>query len=631
LNRKLLLTLLLGRPKGFPLQYATWNVRRSETSELAGPYLEVGDDAIGTYLASLGADVIALQEAWNEAKVESVVLAANAARAAASSPLPPLVAHGPVNHESTTIRDIIEEIGGQFIGTDGSSGGLYTLTSLPVAKSGFHAFSFDNCKGEDCLKAKGVQWTRILLNPPNPANSTCLVTAASRICPAPPSGGEYIDVFNLHLQASKPSLCSDKTMMKPIAAKLLAITIPDPVNMPWLVTAVDTLMLLTQSEFNCSQSDRKIRAAQLAEANAFIDQVTGDRKDRPVVIMGDFNIDGRTLGAEYASMLKLLRIGPTASTSDDWINPWRYDYLWDFDHGDVAREFVTSWPKGGACMGTFLWGLPMPTVDCPNGGNVEGLPPLGGQRFDYILLRPPYAIDDPTFVAAKWVAVKNSKKQWTSPYPGSGQVFGPGVSDPGPPTRLSDHKPVLVGIEHAKLQQPPKFHKWWKHDATFRVTSADASNEGDCFTCDPVDPMTLNYGSATDWSQNKTFLQYATKGSECENRSSVSWPAQSCMNNWSFKAKHDPALVTEHDYVAMLYDYDKTSKNDAMLVTEYLTWPLIAMEWTVPEVARTSLGDIAKDVPWPVYDTEPIPWYLGRYPTKMCLEVKTTELPPGQQ
>jgi hypothetical protein len=33
----------------------------------------------------------------------------------------------------------------------------------------------------------------------------------------------------------------------------------------------------------------------------------------------------------------------------------------------------------------------------------------------------------------------------------------------------------------------------------------------------------------------------------------------------------------------------------------------------------------------PVSDTEPIPWCLGHKPTKMCLEAKTTELPPGEQ
>lgn len=419
--------------------------------------------------------------------------------------------------------------------------------------------------------------------------------------------------------------------MKLLLANIAAFTIPDPINMPWLVTALATVNVLRKTEFNCGKDDRKVHAAQLAEASAFIDRVTGDRKDRPVVIMGDFNIDGRTLGSEYASMLKLLRIGPAASTNDDWINPWRYDYSWDFDHGDLAREFVTDWPKGGACMGTFLWDTPMPIADCPYGGNVEGLSPLAGQRFDYILLRPPYAIDDPTFVAAKWVAARIDDKPWTSPYPGPGQPLGPEILDPGPPERLSDHKPVLVGIEHAKLQQPPKFHKTWKHDVTFRVTSADASNHGDCYTCGPVDPITLNYGYATDLSQYDTPLQYAYEGSECEDRSSVSWPAQSCMNNWSFKAKHDPALVMKHAYFATLFDYDATSGNDPMLVTEYMTWPLIAMEWTVPQVVRTSMGDITEDVPWPVTDTEPIPWCLGRYPTKMCLEVRTTELPPGQQ
>jgi hypothetical protein len=636
-NRRLLLTLLLGRPRGFPLQYMTWNVRRSATSALAGDYEKVSDVAIGKYLASLGADVIGLQEAWNPFKLKLLLAAANDARAAASPPLPPLEAYGPVNQKNTAVREIFRMIGGAVIGDDGGgSGGLYTLTSLPIAKFDFRPFSVDSCKGEDCLKAKGVQWTRILLNPPTPANSTCYNINDHRYCPPPPSGGEYVDVFNLHLQAPNPVLCSDETRRDVLLANLGALFF-DPITAPQLASALASVSVFLDTQFNCGESDTAIRTAQLAEASAFIDEVTADRKDRPVVILGDFNIDGRMLGAEYRSMLKALRIGSGAPLNGDLMNPWPSEFTWDIDHGDLAREFVDEWPDGGTCMGTFLGDQTAPTAKCPLGGNMDGDPNNSdeekrtGQRFDYILLRPPYPIGDPTFTSAKWVAARIDDKPWTSPYPGLGLIYEPGKSDKGPPARLSDHKPVLVGIEHAKLQQPPKFHRFWKHDVTFRVTSADASNESDCMGCGgAVDPYTLNEGYAIDVPQNYIPM-FGGQGSECTNQAIVSWPANGCMSNWSFSAKHDPTEVDEQGYLPMLFDEDDTSGDEAMPVTEYQTWPLIAMQWTVPQVLRSSRSGAGKAPPWPVFDTEPIPWCLGHKPTKMCLEVKTIELPPGEQ
>ena len=57
--------------------------------------------------------------------------------------------------------------------------GTWIFSHLKPA-SGTHVYSgIKTCRGEDCLKAKGVQWVRFNLNPSTPENSACDATVVT--------------------------------------------------------------------------------------------------------------------------------------------------------------------------------------------------------------------------------------------------------------------------------------------------------------------------------------------------------------------------------------------------------------------------------------------------------------------
>ena len=491
-NRTLAMSLLFGEPKGFDADFMTWNIRRSAMSKLAGRYQPVADQSIGTWIGTnTGArSIIALQEAWNRTKFSAVREAADNARTAQG--LGKLQWVGPPDFFSP-LRGLMADVGGVTTGIDGTTGGLYTLSALQIKDSGYLVFSADACKGEDCFKAKGVLWTRIQLNPETAAKAECEVKHAiadGPPCDTPPSGAEYVDVFNTHLDSPKPELCTPGPAHGAVMANIaqLLLQLPDAKTTQWLISLQDT-------DLNCLVSDQVIEERELDEMNAFIESHADP--SRPAIIMGDFNIDGRALGSsdsEYPEILKRLHIGPQQPKSldtDDLVNPWPTDFDWDIDHGDLARQYWadlgSSYPSDGHCMGTFLGDDPIPvTSGCTLADGADGK-----SRFDYILVRPPKQSDDINFTAANWVVEKRSNiSMWHSPYP---NFSGPsGGQFDGPPDRLSDHKPVFSSLAFAKLVVPHNFHPDWKHHVEFRVTSADASNRGDA--SGPVDLTVKNYG-----------------------------------------------------------------------------------------------------------------------------------------
>jgi len=309
-DRRKALTLLFGPPQGFAKRYMSWNIRRSSIGKPAGPFSAVDDADVGRFLAgdrpgSDGPnDIVAVQEGWNLEMMDRVLEAANGWRKSVDAEA--FRAYGPVGFELSSFRKVVKAVAGAFIGDEGTTGGLWVLSPLPAGGTSFHAFK--TCKGEDCFKAKGVQWVRLMLNPPSPQNTDnkCL-EAAHESCAPPPSGGDYIDVFNVHMQASNTELCKYDNLRGDIAAALAALVV-DPAVAPALLI----LKQLAEKDWNCDMSDEQVRAQQLEEIRQFVENhavnpATG-LHDRPSVIMGDFNIDGRNLGSEYVRMIKTLGV-----------------------------------------------------------------------------------------------------------------------------------------------------------------------------------------------------------------------------------------------------------------------------------------------------------------------------------
>lgn len=628
-DRRQALTLLFGHPQGFSRSYMSWNIRRSEISKLAGPFDVVDDADVGLFLAghrpwsNFPVDVAAVQEGWSLTKMESVLFAANYWRKGQG--LDPFYAYGPVDFPDTAWRKVINMVAAPFLGNEGSTGGLWILSPLPSAGSGFHAFKA--CKGEDCFKAKGVQWVRLMLTPPTPLNMDEKCLESPNIpCPPPFSGGDYVDVFNVHLQSDNPELCSDDDLTTDLQQFIGGL-----VTDPDLADALAMLKQLAGSTWNCGTADREVRRQQLAEIREFVEShavnpATG-KQDRPSIIMGDFNIDGRTLGEEYQSLIGLLGVGPLFDPSSDSINPWPDDFAWDVDHGDIARERHEIDFASGVCSGTLVGSNGGTASTCDYGDNWNG-----NERYDYILVRPPMLATDPRYSTASWVAGKrdgDDPGMWFSPFPSFGS-YGP------PPERLSDHKPVVATIDFVKLRYPPLYHSKWNHGVTFRVQSADASDHGDCTTCGPVDPKALLSGlrlhnGQNEWRMDKEWTHI------CDNNATVSWPADSCMGNWAYGDTQIFGEDAVHTFFAALYDDDNdyTGNDDAMYTFSGDEWPQQAIEWDPGWVRMRGYKDpnrvCGQEPDMPINDNDPIGQTTGPNPTSMTLLCTFSELPPGQQ
>lgn len=347
-------TLLFGPPAGpqsFPLKIMSWNVRRFASPGLKGPFAAVGSGDIGEFLAPY--DVVALQEGWDKGAVETIHDHANQKRKALG--LAPFALHGPIDFNPSLTKAIEQSVG--TVGlcawatiqpgsskegkceTSGTHGGLWVLTALPLAQSGRQVYS--DCKGEDCFRAKGAQWVRLYVNPPTSENQAChgdvfdgVVTQSG--CDPLGSGDHFIDIFNTHLQASSPQLCDALALDSLAEVKNLVLTASVS---PYAAVGLLALQALVSADLNCGSSDEGVRKKQLQELNAYVASVAA--KDRPAIIVGDFNLDGKALaaGGEYATLVKELHLGPPSpvASTDDQATPWPNDYDWDVDHSDVVR------------------------------------------------------------------------------------------------------------------------------------------------------------------------------------------------------------------------------------------------------------------------------------------------------
>jgi hypothetical protein len=663
------MSLLFGEPKGFKADFMTWNIRRSSTDQLAGDFKVVSDTAVGNYIGSKTSDksIVALQESWDKGKMKTLLDAANETRVQAG--LGKLYAEGPPDFAGDMFHKAIQTVAGIAIGNDGTNGGIYTLSARPIVDHAFMTFENENCqdccKGEDCFKAKGVLWTQIQLNPPTPAKTQCVIQrAASHFSPAPPcdqppSGDEYVDVFNTHLNATNPQLCNDDTTRAIILENLAAYTVPVvPPPLDVIAKLLGAyLAYLQQHDLNCNVSDSVIQDRELNEMNDFINQHTSP--DRPAIIMGDFNIDGRQLGganSQYREIIKRLHIGPLDPKAlsfvnnnnylqaDDLANPYPFDFDWDVDHGDLARQRFasagTTYPSGGECMGTFIGGGSLTATNYPTYGCYFADKADGEYRYDYIFVRPPKQSDDPDFKAADWVVEKGASVDdaWTSRYPSVSGTPTTGNVFSGPPERLSDHKPVFVGLSFAKLVAPPNFHPEWKHTVELRVSAADASNRHDCSGCSTVDPKVYKYyGHVPLGSSSLVFAAEDKESHYCQNHPSVSWPADGCMDNWNWANVMHDGQEKAHFFGSALYDDDSTSGDDEMPLKNHSTQPVMYVFWTNPAAVFLTGWD-GQNIGtkyWAVKSTAPIPITTSTDaepgPTDQVLKFTAVELPPDQQ
>jgi hypothetical protein len=598
-------TLLFARPRGFPLKIMTWNIRRFGDDTQSPGFDAVPEDEIGKFLAKN--DVVTIQEGWDDDEVNKVLDAANTARADAGLPKFHLIGPGDFGAAKQAILTTVVSA------LESTAGGLYVMTHLPVVGSGYRAFPSSMCRGEDCLKAKGVMWTRLALNNPETADPTCLKGRGTS-CDKPPSGDDYVDIFTTHLQADDPLLCgADFQAIKAAILTNLALLDVAPPFTTVLAALMADLLLLMDTDLNCySLDDAEARAMQLDHMDKFVDAIQSERGDRAVILTGDFNIDGRDItGAEYRSMLQRLHIASPATPASDLISVLPAQFTFDIDHGDLARERTDLDFATGRCLGTSIdetGGSPDP--GCPFDGNFDGK-----ARLDYILVRPPtlpaLATTDP-----RWIAMLGPQP-WSSPFPSNGTGFG------GPPDRLSDHKPVVSDVELAPLATPPKYHANWPHEVELRVTGINATQISDCPTCGPVDPyVTLRSATVA------ATVELDTIGDECTDDAWPSFPASGCTGNWFLKRTQAPSLA-EVDLRTETWDDDDTSATDLLHELTRLVFDVDDGSGNGGfDLEETFFGLPMPSQVWPILDAAPYD-RCGVIPPMMCYRLTLVEQPPG--
>lgn len=691
-------TILIGRPKGFPLKIMSWNIRRFKSDLFKGEFSSVTNKDIGKFLALN--DVVAIQEGWDTQSVFEIWKEANLVRTAHG--LPPFqTPYGPPHFTFSEWLGVTERISEEVLGEPETQGGLWIFSHLPAKQTGQYVFQPNGnkayCQGEDCLRAKGVQWVRLNLNPSDGPGTDCNHPEKSgsrkrpiekpNHCQYSPSGDHYVDIFNTHLQAGNTTVCKDLTYSDKIKEELdsyLGTLVGTPVS--WLESGIEALM---EYSFFCDTPTKTIREEQLRQFNDYI-EATAIERDRPAILLGDFNLDGKTItdgnsydvANEYIPMMKALKIGRVSEgipQPGDTINPWPDDFSYDYDYGDVARErpnFRFADPFGTFLTSTggfFVTGQEEQDKDkwkqqqaielAEDIGYVRG-----NERYDFILIRPPYSPDSSQFKQAKWIALKpsNPREVWSSPWPGLEPITPVATSGvPAPPQRLSDHKPVISTIELAPLAQPPVYHPDWKHTWEYRITSVDASGIGDCIPgadwlfedCIHVDPyFAMSSGKVILDGSNTKDVPLESKGKQqtgvCDEQSVAQWSKDACTSGWFLQGKHENPLQISHEGAAILMD-DETYTDKIQVVPKkgnVERSPYVKTIWNSTTVQnraeiRFLMDESGKEsLQWESWastvfpeDSAPIgactPYKNNpkEVEASVCVQIHFEELPPGQQ
>ncbi|MCL2825638.1 MAG: hypothetical protein FWD57_16720, partial [Polyangiaceae bacterium] len=163
--------------------------------------------------------------------------------------------------------------------------GLLMVTKAPPIQE--NRLRFDSgCKGSDCFEEKGALHARVATanaiqekNCPKPGNGS------PDSCVQLYSHSKYIDVYCTHLQAS----CDD---VAELAQWLNAIEgiVTGGISELLNLLGID-LFALHKLECEGSRAHEPIQYKQIVELGKFIEATR--QKDRPAVVMGDFNINAR--------------------------------------------------------------------------------------------------------------------------------------------------------------------------------------------------------------------------------------------------------------------------------------------------------------------------------------------------
>ncbi len=315
-------------------------------------------------------------------------------------------------------------------GLDDEDTGLLVLSRRPFLNGKVVEYGYGNCLAEDCFEDKGFIWARVLTNAAEPS----LQPPVGEIMPNQSyNGDEFIDLFCTHLQANP--------------------------ELPTFGVPAST------------------RAAQISELMTFANQVRAP--DRPALLMGDLNINGKEWPhEEYASLLANLGISQlTAFDQNNSFLSKRYDLGVHDSYTTVASDLSAA-QQGYGSIGEGTW---LDQLDC----EIQFTTYYG--RLDYI-----FALPAPGVLPAYGIGAKDtSARPRATPFnflPGSKLNPGDPVSPtvPGTTECLSDHAALFGALSLVRLAQPGTWNPASWHKLVYRVGDVEDLTD-DCWGCGDAD------------------------------------------------------------------------------------------------------------------------------------------------
>jgi len=531
------MSLEIAQPNGVPIKFLSWNLAHWGTKlewsiNPGSPFQHVDLGDMAEIMKDY--DVVAVQEMWSTDDARKLLDEINGRRPAGEQ----MTMAGPIDFPSQILSAlglwlVGSPAAGTAVGIANTQGGVFIYSRFPIVES--NHIVYDDCRGEDCIKAKGVLHVRLALRPPgsgSEATPDCSKQGGAHPglgCPADPTGEMYVDVYDTHLNAGGSVVCD--VLESPLGRALQAA-----------VTLLHPGRTRIHHGMNCDADPADVQRNQYRQLADFVAQTSTD--PNRTIIAGDLNTNGRRIGPadpddhdalrnleQYETLLHTLGVYEASETwpagpahidgaQDDTINLQPGAFLWDIDHGDIAREEDATyhWLHCGVgtqagtgndteCRRMLPGGMGVPSghdLACTVAGEEcthHSCDLWDDARLDYIFVgafpravyhadpagdHPPAPPDPsarprpahPSYLLGRG---PGAEPLWRRLQPiQSGAEFTCGRDSHGSLTLLSDHAPIAGNLMLFPMRQPAVFHPAWDHALLVRVTSTDVTGTKDC-------------------------------------------------------------------------------------------------------------------------------------------------------
>ncbi len=463
--------------------------------------------------------------------------------------------------------------------------GLLLLVRGAIAKSEVVEFGDDRtgCEGSDCLEDKGFIWARLALangkktrcHQERDYTQPCVNYASTSVCPKKQvcsddviSGEDVMDVYCTHLQASCDSIAAVADIYDTFVQVMGDVGLA-------AAYAVGFDFGVMEDE-SCYDSD--VRNVQLKQLEVLREHMTNHvLKDRPSIVMGDFNRNGRDVvdlqktpaKSDYGRFASLLgALDRTRFETVTSLYSGRHDLglgFWDAAAGVYpvtgtkpvfAEQVFAEAKKHSDPLPPRLFGEGTNIGDSDNQeSDHTNYPPAGNperNRYDYI-----------------WIVPADTGAELP--------VFAP-LGEPNVTVdayfysngrALSDHRAVTAKIEFARLKDPLGYNPMKAHTLTYGITHIQ-SLEGDGGDCDGGQDW---LGEGFQWVNGSETASPSWDGADDSDTLSPGWTMSTGLTKsetakWQFWVDEDDTWACGGDDN---FDITAWSGRDAVSDFEHLS------------------------------------------------------------